>query len=108
MEEFARLVVNTAGLDSIASVHDQFVEFACLEERLFSLNVPGSYVRYNDPGATEADMEEAMNGIAAGLFSVVATLGSVPVIRCPRVSRVKSSRLLVAGQGRERRRRGVR
>lgn len=84
MEEFARLVVNTAGLQGIASVHDQFVEFACLEARLFSLNVPRSYVRYNDPGATAADMEAAMNGIAAGLFSVVATLGSVPVIRCPR------------------------
>lgn len=86
MEEFARLVVNTGGLDSIASVHDQFVEFACLEERLFSLNVPQSYVLYNNPGSTEADMEAAMNGVAGGLFSVVATLGSVPVIRCPRVS----------------------
>ena len=84
MEEFARLVVNTAGLDRVASLHDQFVEFACLEARLFSLNVPRSYVRYNDPGSTEADMEAAMNGIAAGLFSVVATLGTVPVIRSPK------------------------
>ena len=87
MEEFARLVVNTGGLDSIASIHDQFVEFACLENRLFTLNVEDSYVVYNDPGATESDMEMAMNGIAGGLFSVVATLGSVPVIRCPRVRR---------------------
>ena len=86
MEEFARLVVNTGGLDNIASVHDQFVEFACLENRLFTLNVDQSYVLYNNPGATENDMEMAMNGIAGGLFSVVATLGSVPVIRCPRVS----------------------
>ena len=86
MEEFARLVVNTGGLDSIASVHDQFVEFACLENRLFTLNVAESYVLYNNPGATEGDMDGAMNGIAGGLFSVVATLGCVPVIRCPRVS----------------------
>jgi len=86
MEEFARLVVNTGGLDNIASVHDQFVEFACLENRLFSLNVSESYVLYNNPGANEQDMEMAMNGIAGGLFSVVATLGCVPVIRCPRVS----------------------
>lgn len=84
MEEFARLVVNTGGLDNVASVHDQFVEFACLENRLFSLNVPESYVLYNNPGANGEDMERAMNGIAGGLFSVVATLGSVPVIRCPR------------------------
>lgn len=84
MEDFARLVVNTGGLDVIASVHDQFVEFACLENRLFTLNVEESYVLYNDPSATESEMEMAMNGIAGGLFSVVATLGSVPVIRCPR------------------------
>lgn len=92
MEEFARLVVNTGGLECIASVHDQFVEFACLENRLFTLNVKESYVLYNNPGATGDDMERAMNGIAGGLFSVVATLGSVPVIRCPRVSLVLQCR----------------
>ena len=84
MEEFARLVVNTGGLDAVASVHDQYVEFACLEQRLFSLNVDRSYVLYNSPSATGEDMERAMNSVAAGLFSVVATLGAVPVIRCPR------------------------
>jgi len=84
MEEFARLVVNTGGLSSVASVHDQFVDFVCLENNLFSLNVPQSYCVYNNPGATEQDMELAMGNIAQGLFSVVATLGCVPVIRCPR------------------------
>ena len=84
MEELARLVVNTGGLDAVASVHDQYVEFACLEQRLFSLNVEQSYVLYNSPSATGEDMERAMDGIAGGLFSVVATLGAVPVIRCPR------------------------
>jgi len=84
MEEFARLVVNTGGLSAVASVHDQFVDFVCLENNLFSLNVPQSYCVYNNPGATEQDMELAMGNIATGLFSVVATLGCVPVIRCPR------------------------
>ena len=84
MEEFARLVVNTGGLDSIATVHDQFVDFVCLENQLFTLNVPQSYCVYNNPGATQQDMELAMGNIATGLFSVVATLGCVPIIRCPR------------------------
>jgi len=84
MEEFARLVVNTGGLDTIASVHDQFVDFVCHEQGLFSLNVDQSYVVYNDPGAGEREMEAAMDRIAGGLFSVVATMGAVPVIRCPR------------------------
>lgn len=84
MEEFARLVVNTGGLNNVASVHDQFVDFVCLENNLFSLNVPNSYCVYNNPGATENDMEVAMGNIAQGLFSVVATTGYVPIIRCPR------------------------
>ncbi|KAL7548286.1 hypothetical protein ACHAWF_011575 [Thalassiosira exigua] len=84
MEDFARLVVNTGGLDAVAGVHDRFVEFACPEERLFTLNANESYVIYNDPGATEEGMGRAMDEVAGGLFGVVATLGTVPVIRCPR------------------------
>jgi hypothetical protein len=30
-------------------------------------------------------MEQAMTDIAYGLFSVVSTLGQIPVIRCPKV-----------------------
>lgn len=86
MEDFARLVVNTGGLQQVASVHDQFVDFCCHEENLFTLNVKESYVVYNNPGAGESEMEGAMERIAGGLFSVVVTLGCVPVIRCPRVS----------------------
>ncbi len=86
MEQFARLVVNTVGFDTIASVHDQFVDSVCHAQGLFSLNVGQSYVVYNDPGAGEREMEGAMDRIAGGLFSVVATTGAVPVIRCPRVS----------------------
>ncbi|EED93894.1 sec1-family transport protein, partial [Thalassiosira pseudonana CCMP1335] len=84
MEDFARLVVNTGGLQQVASVHDQFVDFCCHEENLFTLNVKESYVVYNNPGAGESEMEGAMERIAGGLFSVVVTLGCVPVIRCPR------------------------
>jgi len=87
MEEFAKLVVQSGSLESIASVHDQYLDFACLEDRLFSLHKLNSYVTYNGSGATEQMMEQAMTDIAYGLFSVVATLGQIPVIRCPKVSR---------------------
>lgn len=85
MEEFAKLVVQSGSLETIASVHDQYLDFACLENRLFSLHKLNSYVTYNGSGATEEMMEQAMTDIAYGLFSVVATLGQVPVIRCPKV-----------------------
>lgn len=87
MEDFAKLVVQTGSLEQIASVHDQYLDFTCLEKRLFSLHKLNSYVMYNGPGATEQMMEQAMSDVAYGLFSVVATMGQIPVIRCPKVSR---------------------
>jgi len=87
MEDFAKLVVQSGSLESIAGVHDQYLEYVCLEKRLFTLHKTNSYVTYNGSGATEQMMEQAMTEVAYGLFSVVATLGQIPVIRCPRVSR---------------------
>jgi len=85
MEEFARLVVQSGSLEMVASVHDQYLDYVCLERNLFSLHKVNSYVTYNGPGATEQMMEQAMTEIAYGLFSVVASLGQIPVIRCPKV-----------------------
>jgi len=86
MEEFAKLVVQSGSLDTIASVHDQYLDYVCLEQHLFSLKKENSYVMYNGSGATDQMMEQAMTDIAYGLFSVVASLGQIPVIRCPSVS----------------------
>ena len=86
MEEFAKLVVQTGTLDKVAGVHDQYLDFVCLEQQLFSLGKKDSYVVYNGSGANEQLIETAMTEIAYGLFSVVATVGKVPIIRCPKVS----------------------
>lgn len=84
MEEFAKLVVQTGSLDVVSSVHDQYLDYVCLEKHLFSLHKLNSYVTYNGSSATEQAVEGAMTEIAYGLFSVVATLGQIPVIRCPK------------------------
>ena len=88
MEDFARLVVQSGSLGKVASVHDQYLDYVCMEQGLFSLAKKDSYVLYNNPNATEASIEAAMTDIAYGLFSVVATLGQIPVIRCPSVRRL--------------------
>ena len=86
MEDFAKLVVQSGSLETVAGVHDQYLDFVCLEQQLFSLGKKNSYTLYNGSGANEAMIESVMTEIAYGLFSVVATLGKVPVIRCPKVS----------------------
>eukprot|EP00540_Astrosyne_radiata_P000652 CAMPEP_0116823226 /NCGR_PEP_ID=MMETSP0418-20121206/722_1 /TAXON_ID=1158023 /ORGANISM="Astrosyne radiata, Strain 13vi08-1A" /LENGTH=561 /DNA_ID=CAMNT_0004451459 /DNA_START=127 /DNA_END=1812 /DNA_ORIENTATION=+ len=84
MEDFARLVVQSGSLETISSIHDQYLDFCCLEKSLFTLHKKNSYVTYNGSGATEQSIEASMTEIAYGLFSIVATLGFVPIIRCPK------------------------
>eukprot|EP00529_Nitzschia_sp_RCC80_P016245 CAMPEP_0113449196 /NCGR_PEP_ID=MMETSP0014_2-20120614/5167_1 /TAXON_ID=2857 /ORGANISM="Nitzschia sp." /LENGTH=655 /DNA_ID=CAMNT_0000340451 /DNA_START=184 /DNA_END=2151 /DNA_ORIENTATION=+ /assembly_acc=CAM_ASM_000159 len=84
MEDFAKLAVQSGSLETISGVHDQYLDFVCLEQQLFSLAKKDSYVLYNGSGVSEQMIEEAMTDIAYGLFSVVATQGKVPIIRCPR------------------------
>jgi len=86
MEEFARLIVQANCLDRIASIHDQYLDFICLEKHLFSLsNKYNSYSSINGSSLTEQMMEKYMEEIAYGLFSIIGTTGSIPVIRCPKV-----------------------
>lgn len=84
MEDFAKLVVQSGSLETIAGIHDQYLDFVCLEQQLFSLAKKDSYALVNGSGVNEQMIEEAMTDIAYGLFSVVATQGKVPIIRCPR------------------------
>lgn len=86
MEEFGKLVVQNGCLDMIASLHDQYLDFVCLERNLFSLcNQKDSYALMNRSGVTDVDMDNYLSDVAYGLLSVVGTSGSVPVIRCAKV-----------------------
>ena len=86
MEEFAQLVVSTNSLSKVASVHDQYLDYVSLEKGLFSLYKKKNYVRYNESNVNEDTITNVMDEIAYGLFSAVATVGMVPIIRSPRVS----------------------
>ena len=63
-------------------MYDQYTNFVSLEPGLFSLNLPNSYRAYNDPNVADVQIEETMSAVVRGLFSVLATTGRVPVIRC--------------------------
>lgn len=90
MEDFAKLLVQTSSLDRVASIHDQYLDYVCLEKSLFSLHKTNCYALMNESGMTEALMDQSMTEIAYGLFSVVATTGTVPILRCPKVRTVYS------------------
>ncbi|KAG1692671.1 hypothetical protein DVH05_025149 [Phytophthora capsici] len=83
LEFLARASMEAGCTSMIAKVYDQYTNFVSLEPSLFSLNLPESYRAYNDPNVADVQIEQSMNAIVKGLFSVLATSGIVPVIRCP-------------------------
>ena len=82
MERLAKSAIAANAYSLVAKVVDQYLDFVTLEPRLFTLNQSGSYLGYNNPGTSEADMEAYARAVTYGLFSMLATVGTVPVIRC--------------------------
>lgn len=84
LEDLASGTLNSDSIHRISKVHDQYLEFVTLEDNLFSLAHKTCYLQLNDPSAGDKDIEDIIDRIVTGLFSVLATLSVVPVIRCPR------------------------
>jgi sec1 family domain-containing protein 1 len=84
LEELANVAIDADTSRSIVHVYDQYLSFLSLESNLFSLGFEDSYIKLNDPQANDTSIEEAVDRTVNGLFSVLATLGCIPIIRCPR------------------------
>ncbi|GAA5836887.1 hypothetical protein JCM11251_005814 [Rhodosporidiobolus azoricus] len=113
LEEFAETVAKDGTVEGVEQVYDQHLDYLVLSSSLFSLapslststgsssSLNGSssavqpsapagpdlrttYEKLNDPRATEADIEDITDRVARGLFSVVVTMGQLPIIRAPR------------------------
>ncbi|PFH36514.1 Sec1 family protein [Besnoitia besnoiti] len=82
MQLLARGAVEAGMVSQVVSVVDRYVDYVCLSPSEFSLNKPGIYSLLNG-GSSDAQIEKAMDVAVSGLFCVIATLGVVPVIRCP-------------------------
>uniref|UniRef100_A0A1J3IPQ1 SEC1 family transport protein SLY1 n=1 Tax=Noccaea caerulescens TaxID=107243 RepID=A0A1J3IPQ1_NOCCA len=84
LEDLASGTLKSSSVEKVSKVYDQYLEFVTLEDNLFSLAQQSTYVQLNDPSAGDKEIEEIIEKVASGLFCVLATLGVVPVIRCPR------------------------
>jgi len=82
MERLAKNAIASNSYSMVTKVVDQYLDFVTLEPSLFTLNQANSYLSYNNPGASEADIETYARAVTYGVFSMLATVGSVPVIRC--------------------------
>ncbi|KAI5293323.1 Vesicle trafficking between the ER and Golgi [Ascosphaera acerosa] len=85
LEEFAAVVASTGTSDKIAQVYDQYLNFIVAEPDLFSLGLgKNSYWRINSNDTKDEEIDELVDRIVTGLFSVSVTMGSIPIIRCPK------------------------
>lgn len=85
LEDFATQTAASETEASIAQVYDQYLNFIVSEPDLFSLGMGNNtYWTMNSAQTSDEELEAATNRIVNGLFSVVVTMGSIPIIRCPK------------------------
>lgn len=88
MEDLAAAALLGGVVSSIHKVFDQYLNFISLEDDLFILRHQNSdvisYHALNRGEVKDTEMESVMEIIVDCLFSVFVTLGTVPIIRCPR------------------------
>ncbi|RGB25592.1 snare binding protein Sly1 [Rhizophagus diaphanus] len=84
LEELAAATIQNNTSNSISQVYDQYLNFIVSEPNLFSLNQPNIYYLLNDPTTAETAIERAIDRTVSSLFSVLVTMGVIPIIRCPR------------------------
>ena len=88
LEDLASAAINANCVPTIRKVFDQYLNFITLDNDMFLLKQHGreavSYYAMNRGSVTESEMDSIINSIVDCLFSVFATLGTVPIIRAPK------------------------
>ncbi|KAK3927655.1 Protein sly1-like protein [Frankliniella fusca] len=88
LEDLAAAALSANSVLSISKVYDQYLNFISLEDDMFILRHQNSdslsYYAINRGEIKDSEMESIMDSIVDSLFSVFATLGTVPIIRSPR------------------------
>ncbi|KAI0018775.1 sec1 protein [Xylariomycetidae sp. FL0641] len=86
LEDFAAQTAAAATSDRIAQLFDQYLNFIVAEPDLFSLGMQKehTYWALNSAKTTDEELDRVVDRIVSGLFSVVVTMGVIPIIRCPK------------------------
>ena len=84
LEDFAAQIASTNTSEYIAQVFDQYLNFIVTEPDLFNLGMgKEDYWTMNSGKVSDQDLDNSIDRIVSGLFSVSVTMGSIPIIRCP-------------------------
>lgn len=85
LEDFASQIATSGASEHIAQVFDQYLNFIVAEPDLFSLGLGNdAYYKINSPKTSDEDLDTMVDKVVSGLFSVSVTMGTIPIIRCPK------------------------
>ncbi|CAL3967383.1 unnamed protein product [Diplocarpon coronariae] len=86
LEDFAKQTTEAGTSESIAQFYDQYLNFIVGEPDLFSLGMrkDNTYWALNSALTKDEELDNVVDRIVSGLFSVMATMGVMPIIRCPK------------------------
>ncbi|XP_014208527.1 protein sly1 homolog isoform X2 [Copidosoma floridanum] len=88
MEDLAQAAIMANAVSSIHKLYDQYLNFITLEDDLFIIRHQNSdiisYHALNRGEIKDTEMDQIINVIVESLFSIFVTLGTVPIIRCPK------------------------
>ncbi|KAI1270654.1 sec1 protein [Xylariaceae sp. FL1019] len=86
LEYFASQTKDPKISKHIAQVYDQYLNFIVAEPDLFSLGMQKehTYWALNSAKTKDEELDYVVDRIVSGLFSVIVTMGVIPIIRCPK------------------------
>lgn len=76
LEDFASQIASTGTSEKVAQVYDQYLNFIVSEPDLFSLGMgKDMYWKINSAQTTDEELDNMIDRIVSGLFSVSVTMG---------------------------------
>ncbi|KAL3963181.1 hypothetical protein ACCO45_000185 [Purpureocillium lilacinum] len=86
LEDFATQTATAGTSEQIAQLFDQYLNFIVAEPDLFSLGMQKqhTYWALNSAKTSDEELDLVVDRIVSGLFSVIVTMGVIPIIRCPK------------------------
>ena len=77
LEDFATQTATAGTSEHIAQIYDQYLNFVCEGDDLFSLGMQKehTYWALNSASTTDEELEKVIDRIVSGLFSVIVCMG---------------------------------
>ncbi len=82
LEYLANKLIKTNSFHHLTKIYDQYINYISLSPNLFTLNLKNCYQNLNSHQSSDQNIKQILTDIVESLFCVIATLQTIPIIRC--------------------------